>query len=192
MGQQNFIFGYGSLVDVHSLSQYLGRQLRSPSDFTYCHLKNFRRCWNVAMDNRVDLPGYKHYIERETGRRPASFVTFLNIRPHPGTTILGILFRVGDRELHLLDRRERNYTRIEVNRALDRAVRGSVWTYIGLPEAKHRYRQGLNQNSAIVSQDYFNKVYTAYTSLGRAALANYTATTDTLAVPIVALDRRDI
>ena len=40
------VFGYGSLVAD-------GAQP--------CELRGFRRFWGVAMDNRVDLPGYKHF-----------------------------------------------------------------------------------------------------------------------------------
>ena len=36
-------------------------------------------CWGVAMDNRVDVPGYKPYRLRADGSRPAVFVAFLDI-----------------------------------------------------------------------------------------------------------------
>ena len=40
-----FVFGYGSL-------------LRRPGGIP-CHLLGHRRAWNVAMDNRRTIPGYK-------------------------------------------------------------------------------------------------------------------------------------
>ena len=66
MYQSNFVFGYGSLVNLKNLQNYLGRKLTPGSDFIICGLANFHRCWNIAMDNRVDLPNYKYYIEGKT------------------------------------------------------------------------------------------------------------------------------
>ena len=63
-----FLFGYGSL-------------LRFPGGIP-CHLLGHRRAWNVAMDNRQTIPGYKYYVDPDTGERPPVHVTFLNIYPH--------------------------------------------------------------------------------------------------------------
>ena len=62
-----FVFGYGSLV-------------RRP-DGIPCHLLGHRRAWNVAMDNRRTIPGYKYYVDPETGERPPVRVTFLSLYP---------------------------------------------------------------------------------------------------------------
>ena len=56
MCKANFVFGYGSLTNVANLRQYLGRDLTPDLDFIFCGLKDFQRCWNIAMDNRLDLP----------------------------------------------------------------------------------------------------------------------------------------
>ena len=40
------------------------------ADGFVCDLHGYRRQWGVAMDNRRDLPGYKHYTD-EFGLRPA-------------------------------------------------------------------------------------------------------------------------
>ena len=90
MNRANFVFGYGSLVNVGNLERYLGRKLIPDLDFAICGLNNYRRCWNVAMDNNLDLPGYKYYRDRITKNRPDCFVTFLNIHPAENETILGI------------------------------------------------------------------------------------------------------
>lgn len=187
--QSNFVFGYGSLVNLTNLQTYLKRNLVPVLDYVICGLKGFNRCWNVAMDNRIDLPNYKYYIHRETGNRIDGFVTFLNISPYQNKTITGILFRVGDRELNNLDRRERNYQRIDVTNMIDIPIQGKAWTYIGLEQAKKRYQVGLEQKKAIIAQNYLNSVRDAYLSLGSHAFTNYIATTEQPTIPLLNLER---
>lgn len=190
MQQSHFVFGYGSLMNIVNLEKYLGRNLiesQQLKDFTFCSLHGFCRCWNVAMDNSIDLPQYKYYIDRKTNTRPRNFVTFLNIRPHRDKTIFGILFRVSQLELQNLDLRERNYQRIDVTDKSDLTIEGTVWTYIGIKAAENRYQTGLKRGNAVIALDYINSVTDAYRSLGKEAVTNYIATTDKPLVPIVDL-----
>ena len=183
----NFVFGYGSLMNLDKLQQYLGRDLAFGLDFKICGLRNFHRCWNVAMDNRLNLPNYKYYIEVETGNRPQSFITFLNIRPYQGKTIAGILFRVSHQELKKLDQRERNYQRIDVTQRIEEQVEGKAWVYRGLKEAEQRYEEGLKQENGMIAQDYFDSIHYGYGLWGQETLFNYMATTDKPRVPILNL-----
>lgn len=188
----NFVFGYGSLTNVENLQKYLRRNLTPALDYIFCGLRDFYRCWNIAMDNCLDLPNYKYYVDRATGNRPAGFVTFLNICPHQGKTIIGILFRVSDEELNNLDRRERNYQRIDVTDAIDTSIPGKAWVYIGLNEAEKRYQSGLQQHNAMIAQDYFNSIHTAYFLLGKKAFSNYIVTTEKPRVPMVNLEMCEV
>ena len=53
----------------------------------------------------------------------------------------GLCLPVDDAVLARLDRRERNYSRLDVSDRID--ARGArVWTYVGTPEARARLRQG--------------------------------------------------
>jgi cation transport regulator ChaC len=187
MYDSNFIFGYGSLMNFNNLQKYLRRSLTLNSDFMFCNLNNFRRCWNIAMNNSLDLPNYKYYIDPETGIRPKCFVTFLNIRPAPNNVVMGVLFRVSDKELEQLDWRERNYYRVEITNSIDRPIEGKAWVYLGLEEAKRRYQQGLKQSNATIALNYFDSVQNAYYLLGKRAFNNYLATTEKPIVPIVNL-----
>ena len=189
MGKSNFVFGYGSLVNILNLEQYLGRKLIPGADFIICNLNNFRRCWNVAMDNSLDLPDYKYYCDRLTGNRLPGFVTFLNIYSSESDAIAGILFSVTNAELQNLDRRERNYYRIDITAKIDANINGTAWTYVGLNEACKRYQTGLEQKNGMICGDYFNLVYDAYSLLGDRFLVHYTATTDKPIVPIVDLEK---
>src|SRR3712207_7042258 len=54
-GLTDWVFGYASLVDRPGAHE--------------AELRGFHRRWNAAMDNSVDLPGYKHYLDPGDGSR---------------------------------------------------------------------------------------------------------------------------
>ena len=186
--QSNFVFGYGSLVNIKNLEQYLKRKLQPDSDYVICQLNNWQRCWNVAMNNSIDLPDYKYYRDTDTGNRIDAFVTFLNIRPKPNQSISGILFRVSDAELNSLDSRERNYQRINITKQLNIRIQGNAWTYIGLTAAEQRYQKGLAQNKAVIARTYFDSIEDAYLALSNKEYADYVTSTDKPAVSIMNLE----
>jgi len=104
VNKEQFVFGYGSLAGEH---------LRCP----VARLRGWRRAWGVAMDNSVDLPGYKAFSLRTDGSRPAVFVAFLDIEPDPTSSVTGVCVPVEDSDLHALDDRERNYDRVDLTTA---------------------------------------------------------------------------
>ena len=53
MDGSDLVFAYGSLID--------GARGQP------CTLSGWRRGWGVAMDNRRTLPGYRYFLDRETG-----------------------------------------------------------------------------------------------------------------------------
>ena len=118
----DWLFAYGSLLPAG------GGAL--PDGAVPANLVGWRRSWAVAMDNSVDLPGYKHYVTPD-GRRPAVMVCYLDIAEHPGGVVNGVALAVGGDELPALDDRERNYERRDVTGQLDVALDGRVWAYTG-------------------------------------------------------------
>jgi gamma-glutamylcyclotransferase (GGCT)/AIG2-like uncharacterized protein YtfP len=132
-----YVFAYGSL---------LGLEVGAP-----CVLRDHARGWDVAMDNRATIPGYKIYLD-EDGGRPAVYVTFLAIRPQPGASVAGAVFRVDDEMLAALDRRERNYDRRDVSGLVD--VDGRVWAYVGSAAGRARCAAGRAAGTAVVSAEY--------------------------------------
>ena len=159
-----YIFGYGSLVDPDNLKRYLDKQ---DLEFHFCKLKHYRRAWNVAMDNSVDLPNYKYYTQIIDGKneRPKVFVTFLNIEKDLNSEVLGILFKVDEGILNKLKMRERNYELMEVTKDLDIIPNEKVYTFIATKEAKDRFQKGLKTNCAVISKDYLKNVENAYKNL---------------------------
>ena len=154
------MFGYGSLA-------------------AECHggavavLRGHRRVWGVAMQNSRDLPGYKHYLLRSDGSRPDVFVAFVDLRAECCCSVTGRCVPVDDAELELLDRRERNYERVDVTAYVDGAPAGTAWAYVGSARARARFDTGLCAGSAVVSRDYLELVRAGLAALGAAELAEF-------------------
>jgi cation transport regulator ChaC len=168
---RTFVFGYGSLLRLDGGIP--------------CRLLGHRRAWNVAMDNRRAIPGYKVYVDPETGERPPVRVTFLNVYAADGE-VNGIALPVGAEDLEALDRRERNYERVDVTRELDADLGGTVWTYRGSAAARERFEAG----PAVVAQDYFEAIRGAFAAAG--GLEAFDRSTDPLTVPLRRLTRVDL
>ena len=149
MATEQYVFGYGRLTSC------LGLPAR---------LAGHRRVWGVAMDNRMTIPGYKHYLDQD-GSRPAVFVAFLDILAEPGAATDGVLFSVDDGALRGIDRRERNYDRIDVTAAVGDAP-GTVWAYRGSRDGRERLRLGMTIGSAVIQRDYRDDVRAGLAELG--------------------------
>lgn len=144
------------------------------------------------MDNSRSLPGYKYYVDPADESRPAVFVTFLNLVPADEGEVNGVCFPVEPAELAGLDDRERNYERVEVTGAVRELPHARVWTYVGTPAARDRYRRGARAGRAVVSREYYEGVCRHAAELGPEALDEFRRSTDPPACPIVDLARRDL
>ncbi|MFZ0088595.1 MAG: gamma-glutamylcyclotransferase family protein [Solirubrobacteraceae bacterium] len=184
------VFGYGSLaVRAHRTAG----PMVWPEGFV-AQLRDARRIWGVAMDNRRDLPGYKYYTD-PAGSRPPAFVAFLDLvfGDGMGATVGGRCLPVNDRLLAELDRRERNYRRIDVTDRIDVSehVAGAdarVWTYVGTAAGRERLREGRRTGTAVIDAHYLQAV-----RAGLAALRTDDARTlDTDGIPVAELIRHDL
>ena len=182
----DYVFGYGSLASVEELARQAGRPLR-PDDWVLGSLRGYRRCWNVAMDNLVDVPGYKYYVDPRTRRRPPVFVTFLNLRPSPEDAVNGVLARVPPSELRRIDARERNYERIDVTDVVQPWLSSRVWTYRGSAAARERYDKAARMDAAVIDEHYYRRVQEAFRNHGEQAVNDYLASTDQPSAPLQAL-----
>jgi cation transport regulator ChaC len=173
-----YVFGYGSLawdgrVRVHQ-----------------AELRGTRRVWGVAMDNTEDVPGYKHYRCRRDGSRPRVCVAFLDLEPAAGS-VNGICLSVTSDGLAALDRRERNYVRVDVTERLSPRPPGRTWAYVGRPESRARLARARARSCAVVSREYREHVLRGFAALGRDALARFWGSTEVAGLPIVDLVRVD-
>jgi cation transport regulator ChaC len=152
-----YVFGYGSL----------SAEALATGAHQVATLAGFVRVWNVAMDNSVDLPGYKYYVEETTQQRPAAHITFLNLAPQNGIACIGFLLPVDGDALTELDARERNYTRFEVTHQIRGApVDGPVYAYLGTLEARERFATGVSAGSAMIARSYLDRVERCYEDVG--------------------------
>jgi cation transport regulator ChaC len=186
--EPQFVFGYGSLVG------HRARPLTRRPDAAgfVADLAGFRRTWGVAMDNRRDLPGYKYYTDAG-GDRPEVFVAFLDMRPSPdgGDVVNGLCLPVDDAGLQVLDRRERNYERIDVSGCM--SVDGArVWAYVGSAAGREQLRRGRAAGTTVIDANYLTGVRSAFASIGEAEYRTCAASLDPGDIPVVALRRHDL
>ena len=144
MSRVHLVFGYGSLpAEVAGIA---------------CALRDHRREWDVAMDNRETIPGYKVYLDPETGEQPPVHVAYLSIAPAQGERVEGVAFPVTDEQLAALDRRERNYDRRDVTHLIDADLGGRVWAYVGSAAGRRRLADGRRRGTAVVVRGYLEKL----------------------------------
>jgi cation transport regulator ChaC len=183
---RHWIFGYGSLAHIENLTGFLARHRLQLGAYSCGELAGFQRTWTVAMDNSQTLPRYKYYLDAATGVRPEVFVAFANIEMHHTQRVAGILFEVDQPALKIFDARERNYRRTDVTAHLSVTVEGTVWTYLGIPEASARFHHGLGNKALVIDKAYAQSIESAYTRAGLAyapALPQH--------VPVIELTRVD-
>ena len=173
------IFGYGSLA--HDLL----------ADVTVTRLRGYRRRFGVAADNSQAIPGYKRYRAAD-GSFPGIFVAYLDLVEDPDTAVNGVLAPVDAAPLADLDRRERNYDRIDVTAAIDTPPPGRVWAYIGSPDGRARLATGLAADTAVVQRAYLEHVEAGFRRLGTDEYDHFLATSDLDGLPLLDLERIDL
>lgn len=183
-----FVFGYGSLAAPGDVAPT--RAFHAEGFVT--ELRGFRRCWGVAMNNRVTLPGYKYYLD-EHGGRPDVYVAFLDVLPASGQSVNGVCRPVSPEQLALLDRRERNYVRRDVSAFCELPRDGvRVWTYLGSGPGRRRLTRARATASAVVDRTYLEGVRAAFARLGPPEYEACAASLDPGEMPVVTLFRHDL
>lgn len=176
----DYVFGYGSLT----------RDLLA--DVVVARLHGYRRVFGVAADNSQEIAGYKRYRVPGDSIYPDVYVAFLDIVEDPETIVNGVLAPVDPGALANLDRRERNYDRIEVTAAIDSSPEGRVWAYAGSPDGRDRLQAGIANGTAIVQRDYLDRVHAGFRRLGDAEYDHFVATTSLDGLPLLDVERIDI
>lgn len=194
---EEYVFVFGSLVAGPLAGPMTTLPLtREPRRNGYVlDLAGFRRDWGVAMDNSVDLPGYKYFVHAEAedavAVRPAVCVAFLDIVEDANTAVNGVIRKIDSTLLGELDRRERNYTRIEVTERVADPP-GKVWAYAGLPESRQRREAAATAGRLVVQQAYLEAVERAFGALGPGELEAFRASTSAPGCPALHLERVDL
>lgn len=176
----DYIFGYGSLAC----------DLLAEIEVT--RLRGYRRVFGVAADNSEEIAGYKRYRLAGDSFYPSFYVAFLDIVEAPDTVINGVLAAVDPGSLADLDRRERNYDRIDVTAAIDNPPDGVVWAYAGSPDGRARLQAGIAAGTAVVQRSYLDHVHDGFRRLGDSEYEHFVATTERDSLPLADLERVDI
>ncbi|MGI8597013.1 MAG: gamma-glutamylcyclotransferase family protein [Thermoleophilaceae bacterium] len=184
----DLVFGYGSLA---AETDFLPIRDPHPRGWV-ADLTGHRRVWGVAMDNSIAIPGYKRYVDLETGDPPAVMVAFLDVVPDPDAAVNGVLAPVTAESLDALDDRERNYRRVEVTDRVRPTAPARVWTFKGRPDARERLRSGLATSDAVISRGYLEAVETGFRRLGTGEWERYAASTEDPPCPVRDLRRVDL
>ncbi len=178
-GSLGYVFGYGSLVAAP------GSMVR--------RLPGFRRVLGVAMDNSVDLPGYKYFRDPRDGSRPEVFVAFADLveAPDGAPPVNGVCVPVDAAALEILDARERQYVRTDVTSWLENPP-GRTWAYLGSEAGRERFALAVAAGRAVVVRGYVETVQAGFRAFGPAEHRAFVASTDLSGVPVVALERVDL
>ena len=184
-----YIFGYGSLTARPGPVRT--RDLKEHG--FVANVAGLRRVWGVAMDNRRDLPGYKYYTDA-TGERPQVYVAYLDLvtaTDERAAGVNGLCLPVDDHLLPELDRRERNYERVDVS---DRVEAGGarVWAYMGFAAARERLAAGRRDGSAVIDAGYVRTVEAGFAALGALEHAACRRSLEPDGLPVVKLTRHDL
>ena len=188
MPRADFVFGYGSLVSTGGVA--FARAF-DPDGFV-ADLQGVRRCWGVAMNNGVDLPGYKYYLDGH-GDRPDVYVAFLDLRPAAGRSVNGVCVPVDDDELAALDRRERNYVRRDLTALCSVGQADArVWAYIGSSAGRRRLTTARAAGRAVIDRTYLEGVREGFRRLGPAEHAACAPSLEPDGLPVLPLNRHDL
>jgi gamma-glutamylcyclotransferase (GGCT)/AIG2-like uncharacterized protein YtfP len=155
-------------------------------------LRGWRRTWGVAADNDHAIPGYKRYLLRADGSAPELFVAFLDVVEDPEHTVNGVVAPVSREELAQLDRRERNYDRVDVTAAIDSPPTGRVWTYVGSAAGRARLAEGVRRGRVALQRDYVESVHGAFRRLGGNEYERFLSSSDLDGLPVLDLERVDL
>ncbi|MCU7851511.1 MAG: gamma-glutamylcyclotransferase [Candidatus Thiodiazotropha sp. (ex Monitilora ramsayi)] len=156
---ENYVFGYGSLMD----------DWLKDEDCLIANLEGYERNWQATMDNDVEIPGYKTY-EPKNGEEKPKTVSFLNIgnSKQKDSVVTGVVKKYTLKMLADLDRRERNYLRVDItdkiiflekNKSMHPQRPYTIWTYIASAAAQKRHKS--NNDACSVATDYFNNFESA-------------------------------
>lgn len=164
------VFGYGSLVDLASASQTLGRAIDAAPEAA---LAGWSRRWSLIRHNPTCE---KTFRRRNDGWIP-EWILVVNIEPDEGTPnpVNGVILEVEAEDLPRLDLREFRYDRIDVSDALARSSGfDQVYTYVG--KAEYQAPSPLPEETAIMAT-YVAAMERGFARFGEGALGRYRRST---------------
>ena len=168
-----YLFGYGSLMNMASAERVVGRQL-SPAELTPAWLNDYERTW--SLKERV----FSEVLQQEV------WAVFLDLTPRGGRKCNGVLLAVTSAELERARQREKNYAAVDVTAQVTElgsgeGIAGRVITFVARPE----FRTGNTEGDAWVLRRYVELVDTACAALGEDFQRSFAASTRPPAYPVL-------
>ena len=186
-----WVFGYGSLVSPTSLGSTLGRTPIRTVDFIAAECDGWERRWNYGYS----MSG-ANYVGSDLGR--IDTVVALGVARVAEATMNGVIALVHADELDHLDRRERNYDRVDITDGV-RLLEDGAWqhghdrvvTYVPRQVALDVYIEGRDRGRAGIEIRYWDLVNNAFDALLPGQGDRFRASTPSPDVPVVDVSRVD-
>ncbi len=192
-GDTVWIFGYGSLVDPASMARTIGRTAVRGVDFFEADLVGWGRRWNYGVMHVIGTWTRADGVEIDNGT-----IVALGLVASATDATMPFTRSVAGDELVNLDRRERNYDRVDISDLVTvtgaggEAVSGSIFTYVPNSASVAEYERARDAGTAGIRQTYWDLVDEAFTALGAEHASVYRSSTPAPDVPVVDLrDARD-
>jgi dephospho-CoA kinase len=178
----SWVFGYGSLVSPASMARTIKRVAEPGVDFFEAELSGYGRRWNYGVEHIVASWELDDGTVVDEG-----VIVALGLVEAPGETVNGVIASLSADELAYLDRRERNYDRIDATDIITTAADTSdpIYVYVPRRSAIERYETARDAGTAGVRRTYWDLVDAAFAEFGPEQQAQYRATTPPPDVPLV-------
>ena len=180
------MFGYGSLT---ALADGVVPSRTPRAEGFVCDLHGYRRQWGVAMDNRRDLPGYKHYTDEPAGGRRCSSASSTS-RPTRAARSTGCASRSTARGSRSSTSASATTSGSTSRRSVD-AGGARVWAYVGGRDARLRMRWAVGAHRAVIDAPLSGHGRRRLPGAGRASSSALRASLSPGRLPVVALTRHD-
>jgi hypothetical protein len=183
------MIGYGTLMSVQSLEQTLGHPYAGPA--YQVHVRDYVRGWAYRLP--INDPQAKAEAAGKINacfllnheRIPFDGMVNLNIYPEKNGRINCMLYLLSEEDLLKIDKRERDYKRVDVTDRIEEydISGGRVYIYEGLPE--HPDTAAADPKKYILIKEYVDQVTMACDGIGKGFRDEFDKSTRAIEYPIV-------
>jgi len=176
-----WVFGYGSLVSPESFARTVGRVIDDSGNRRKAELTGYGRRWNYGS------PGELRSWSASDDATTSGVIIYLGLKESISDCCNGVVVRLSDFEIAAVDRRERDYARVDVSALMvveGPSIENRVVTYVPRPSAIERYLHARSDGRAAVDRSYWDLVHGAFERLGQSELDRFTNSTPAPDVPI--------